>query len=275
VNPRSVEVTVIVLTRDEERNIGSCLASLTPAAQVVVVDSGSTDATKEVVLEHGVQVIDRAWLGYARQRNWALEQPAVAHEWVLFVDADERVPQEAWVEIAEFLASPTGNAGSFRRSVIFLGRELRHGGFESARVVRLLRRGRASYADRPVHEHPIVNGKIHRFSSRLLHNDGRAFEAWLARHNQYSSLEAEARLKRSSSDQWSPSGRGVRLKEALRRKIWPNLPFRPLLLFLYVYVIRVGFLDGLAGLRIAALYGFQELCVQIKSEELTRERGQG
>lgn len=264
----AVPVTAIVLTRDEERNLPACLDSLRRASQVVVVDSGSTDGTIELARSRGCTVVERPWPGYAAQRNWAMGHEAVEREWVLFVDADERVPDDAWEELRRFLVAPGANAGSFRRSVVFLGRQLRHGGFGTARVTRLLRRGKARYAERLVHEHPVVEGGVHRFDTPLLHDDRRPFEVWLARHNEYSTLEAR---ERAGAGAPPPSGRvslGVGVKSAIRRRIWPMLPARPLLYFVYVYVLRRGFLDGRAGLRIASLYGFQELCVQIKAEAL-------
>lgn len=269
----SVPIAAVVLARDEEANISQCLDSLLPAAQILVVDSGSTDNTRELARAAGAGVVEKPWLGYARQRNWALESGELNHDWVLFVDADERVPPAAWAEIRRFLDEPNASAGSFRRCVFFLGQQLRHGGFGTARVTRLLRRG-ARYADRPVHEHPLIEGRVHRFTSPLVHDDQRPFEAWLARHNRYSTLETEARLGAG----FTPSGAvplGVRIKDAVRRKLWRRLPAKPLLFFLYVYLVRGGFLDGWTGLRIASLYGFQELCVQIKLEAFEAAGKQG
>jgi glycosyltransferase involved in cell wall biosynthesis len=263
----SQPITCVVLALNEELNIDHALWSLKPAGQVVVVDSGSADRTREIVERHGAVFVRHPWEGYARQRNWALDLPEIANEWVLFIDADEAVPSEAWREIAEFLHTPRGaRAASFRRTVHMFGRPLRHGGFSTARVTRLLQRSHCHFIDREVHEHAVVDGRIHRMAVPLVHRDRKPFGAWLERHNWYSSLEAEARLRPPASAEDLDGARGM--KQWVRTRLWPKLPAKPLLFFLYVYVVRLGFLDGRAGLRISALYGMQELAVQIKLEEL-------
>lgn len=263
-----VAVSCVVLTLNEEKNVPAVLSSLGPADQVVVVDSGSTDGTVALASEHGAEVLDTEWRGYARQRNWALVHPAVRNSWVFFVDADEQMSADAWAEVSAFLENPSGHrAADFRRSVRLFGKELKHGGFNSARVTRLLHRDYCKYADRPVHEHAIVSGSTHHMTAPLLHYDHKPFSAWLERHNRYSTLEAQARLHPPQS---APRG-SAGVKQWIRTHLWQRLPARPVLLFLYVYVIRLGFLDGQAGLRIAALYGFQELSIQVKLEELRKD----
>lgn len=264
VSPR-VQLSCVVLTLNEESNVRAAITSLAPADQIVVVDCGSTDRTVQISRALGADVLENQWPGYANQRNWALKHPALRHEWVLFVDADERVSSEGWEEIRAFLADPgDASAADFRRSVRLFGRELRHGGFNSARVTRLLVRDRCQFLERPVHEHAVVQGSIRHLRTPILHDDQKPFAAWIDRHNGYSTLEAQARL----SPQVVDGIGGARVKGWIRAHLWPHLPARPLLFFLYVYVVRLGFLDGKAGLRIAAFYGFQELAVKIKMEEL-------
>lgn len=262
----AVAVTCVVLTLDEEVNLPTVLASLAPAAQVLLVDCGSTDATPLIAADHGAELFTHDWPGFAQQRNWALSLPALEHDWVLFVDADEEVTPEGWEEIAAFLGAPAdARAADFRRAVHLFGRRLRHGGFGTARVTRLLDRRHARFLERPVHEHAVVTGRIHHMKVPISHRDRKPFSAWLDRHNRYSTLEAQARL--APVDGASAEGAAA-LKHLVRTRVWQRLPARPLLFFLYVYVLRLGFLDGRAGLRIASLYGFQELSVQVKMEEM-------
>lgn len=262
---QKVQLSCVVLTLNEESNLRAVITSLEPADQVVVVDSGSTDRTVPISRALGADVLENRWPGYAKQRNWALKHPVLRHEWVLFIDADERVSSEGWEEIRAFLADPAdASAADFRRSVRLFGRELRHGGFNSARVTRLLHRDQCRFLERPVHEHAVVQGPIRHLTEPILHEDQKPFAAWLDRHNSYSTLEAQARLNPQVVDAIG----GARVKDWIRAHLWPRLPARPLLFFLYVYVVRLGFLDGRAGLRIAAFYGFQELAIQIKMEEL-------
>ena len=265
---REVPVTCVVLTLDEELNLPKCLASLAAADQVIVVDSGSTDTTPDIARSHGVEFVAHDWPGFAEQRNWALASPVITNDWVLFVDADEAITGDGWDEIAGFLSNPEGAwAADFRRSVHLFGRRLAHGGFDTARVTRLLHRGHARFLERPVHEHAIVDGPIRHLDVPISHDDRKPFSAWLDRHNRYSTLEAQARL--APVDGGAGAGAAA-VKHFVRTRLWQKLPARPLLFFLYVYVLRLGFLDGRAGLRIASFYGFQELAVQVKMEEMMK-----
>ena len=130
-------------------------------------------------------------------------------------------------------------------------------------MTRLLKPERARFIERAVHEHAKVDGRTHHFRTALVHDDQKPFEVWLDRHNRYSTLEAEARLRPGEG---SPGGSRA-VKQWIRQHMWPRVPLKPLAFFLYVYIVRLGFLDGLAGLRIAIMYGVQELAVQVKIEE--------
>lgn len=260
-----IPVSCVVLTLNEEANLPTVLASLAPADQVVVLDSGSTDGTVLMSRALGAEVLENPWPGYAKQRNWALEHPGIRHDWVLFVDADERMTSEGWAETAAFLVdSFECRAADYRMSVHRFGKQIKHSGLNSARFVRLLHRDHCRFLARPVHEHAIVDGRIHHMTVPMTHDDRKPFSAWLDRHNRYSSLEAEARLQPTAGN---PAG-SARTKQWIRTHLWPKLPARPLLFFLYIYMVRLGFLDGKAGVRIAAFYAFQELSVEVKLEEL-------
>jgi len=269
-------VSVLVPTLDEELNLPECLQSVAWADEVFVVDSLSHDRTVEIVRAHGATVVQHAFESYSRQKNWALETLPFRNEWVLIVDADERVTPELRCEIERELAAPRFDGYYLNRRFIFLGRWIRHAGWYPSWNLRLFRHARGRYDDRDVHEHVVLRGTAGYLRSDLLHLDRRGLEAFIARHNRYSTLEAAARFK---AERDAP-GRAklpvsllaspVQRKRYLRERVWPHVPARPVALFVYMYVARRGFLDGRAGLALCVFHAFQEFMVGLKLAELRR-----
>jgi glycosyltransferase involved in cell wall biosynthesis len=269
----SVPLSVRIPTLAEELNLPECLASVAWADQVFVVDSFSRDRTLEIARTHGAHVVQHAFENYARQKNWALDCLPFRHEWVLILDADERVTPELRIEIESAIAS-TRYAGYYlNRRFYFLGQWIRHAGWYPSWNLRLFRHALGRYEDRPVHEHVVLDGPTGYLRNDLLHLDRRAFSAFIDRHNRYSSFEAEARLvveRRHGTHRLSPKllGSPVERKRFLRERVWPSLPFKPLVLFVYMYVVRRGFLDGRPGLILCVFHAWQEFVVGIKLAEL-------
>jgi glycosyltransferase involved in cell wall biosynthesis len=267
--PRSVSVTVVVLTRDEEVNIARCLGSVAWADQVVVVDSGSADDTVPIARSLGADVVEQAWLGYADQREFALRLPEIRHNWVYFVDADEWVSPQLAAEIASQLRSPQCAAFSHRLRLVFLNTWIRHAGWYSAsRVVRLVDRRYTKYNASPVGERASVDGPVVRLANDIVDEDGKGLARWLHKHIRYAELELEKR------------GRSAPLRERVRRfrsrdrasirplariilkdLVFPSVPARPVVMFLYMYVVRLGLLDGRAGLRFCFFHAWQQAVV--------------
>ncbi|HEY1295166.1 MAG TPA: glycosyltransferase family 2 protein [Chloroflexota bacterium] len=274
----SVPVSVLVPTLDEELNLPECLQSLSWADEVFVVDSFSRDRTLEIACAHGANVVQHAFESYSRQKNWALDNLPFRNEWVLIVDADERVTPDLRCEIERVIDSHgAGSDGYYlNRRVIFLGTWVRHAGWYPSWNLRLFRHRLGRYDDREVHEHIVLNGRAGYLASDLLHADRRGLEAFVARHNRYSTLEAAARWKaeRGAPDRArlpvSLLASPVQRKRFLRERVWPILPAKPAVLFLYMYVLRRGFLDGRAGLALCAFHAFQEFMVGLKLAELRR-----
>ncbi|MBV9328350.1 MAG: glycosyltransferase family 2 protein [Chloroflexi bacterium] len=277
----SVPVSVLVPTLDEELNLPECLQSVSWADEVFVVDSFSRDGTLEIARAHGARVVQHAFEGYSRQKNWALDNLPLRNEWVLIVDADERVMPDLRCEIERVVGlSPSGAHGFdgyyVNRRVIFLGTWVRHAGWYPSWNLRLFRHRLGRYDDREVHEHVVLDGRAGYLTADLLHADRRGLEAFVARHNRYSTLEATARWKaeRNAPDRarlpisWLASP--VHRKRFLRERIWPRLPAKPVVLFVYMYVLRQGFLDGRAGLALCVFHAFQEFVVGLKLAELRR-----
>jgi glycosyltransferase involved in cell wall biosynthesis len=269
---------VLIPTLDEELNLPDCLASVDWADQVFVVDSLSHDRTLEIARAHGAEVVQHAFEGYSRQKNWALDNLPFRNEWVLIVDADERVMPDLRCAIERVVGS--GGAGYdgyyLNRRVIFLGSWVRHAGWYPSWNLRLFRHRLGRYDDREVHGHLVLKGRVGYLEADLLHADQRPLEAFVARHNRYSTLEAAARWKaeRNAPDRArlpvSLLASPVQRKRFLRERVWPSLPAKPVVLFMYMYLLRRGFLDGRAGLALCVFHAFQEFMVGLKLAELRR-----
>jgi len=272
----SAGVSVLVPTLDEELNLTECLRSVEWADEVFVVDSFSRDRTVELARSSGATVVQHAFESYSRQKNWALDTLPFRNDWVLILDADERATSGLRCEIEATLRD-TDYAGFYvNRRFIFLGAWIRHAGWYPSWSLRLFRHRLGRYDDREVHEHVVLNGAAGYLRNDLLHLDRRGLEAFVARHNRYSTLEAAARFKteRNAPDRarlpLSLLASPVQRKRFLRERIWPRVPAKPLALFVYMYLVRRGFLDGRAGLALCVFHAFQEFMVGLKLAELRR-----
>ncbi len=269
-------VSVLVPTLDEELNLPDCLDSVRWADEVFVVDSFSHDRTVDIARERGAQVVQHPFESYSRQKNWALDTLPFRNEWVLILDADERVSPELQCEIQSTVTVADCAGYYLNRRVIFLGTWIRHAGWYPNWNLRLFRHQLGRYDGREVHEHVVLNGPAGYLRHDLLHLDQRGLEAFVARHNRYSTLEAAARFKaeRDAPDRarlpLSLLASPVQRKRLVRERVWPRIPAKPLALFVYMYVLRRGFLDGRAGLALCVFHAFQEFMVGLKLAELRR-----
>lgn len=224
-------LSAVIITRNAVRELPACLASLAFCAEIVVVDSGSEDGTQELARRFGARVIDEPWRGFGAQKQFAVEQ--AAHDWVLCIDADERVSerlQESIIGLFAVPPAPTFPAYRAPRCNRFMGRYLRHGEGYPDWSLRLFDRRQARWSDAAVHEKVLAEGQLGTLDGDLLHDSAESLENYLAKQNRYSTLAAEAALA---------SG---------RRATAAQLVFSPLLRFVKFYFLRRGFLDGLPGL---------------------------
>ncbi|MBK7592658.1 MAG: glycosyltransferase family 2 protein [Betaproteobacteria bacterium] len=221
-------ISLCVITRDAAAQLDACLASAAFADEQVVVDSGSADDTVEIARRRGARVIEQRWLGYGAQKNFAVAQ--ATHDWVLCLDADERLSPELADSIRAAMAGPPA-ATAFRaaRRNRFLGRWLRHGEGYPDWNLRLFDRRHARWTEDPVHEHVVADGKVARLAGDLLHESAESLEDYLAKQNRYTTLQAQAM-----------HARGERATAA-------RIVLAPLLRFIRLYFLRLGFLDGTAG----------------------------
>jgi glycosyltransferase involved in cell wall biosynthesis len=274
----SVPISVLIPTLDEELNLPDCLASVDWADEVFVLDSFSNDRTVEIARAHGARVVQHAFEGYSRQKNWALDNLPFRNEWVLIVDADERVMPDLRSELERAVSSSDAGSDGYylNRRFIFLGAWIRHAGWYPSWNLRLFRHRLGRYDNREVHEHLVLNGRVGYLHADMLHADRRGLEAFVSRHNRYSTLEATARWKAESNAPdrarlpVSLLASPVQRKRFLRERIWPGLPAKPVVLFIYMYLLRRGFLDGRAGLALCVFHAFQEFMVGLKLAELRR-----
>jgi glycosyltransferase involved in cell wall biosynthesis len=277
--PGSVRVSVVVLALNEEPNIGRCLASLTWADQVVVVDSGSADRTQRLAREAGAEVVEQPWLGFSAQRECALRLPLIRNDWVYFVDADEWVSPQLASEIAVRLEDPGGAAGfSHRLRLVFMGTWIRHCGWYSGSwVVRLMDRRYAKWDGSVVGERAHVDGPVRRLRHDIVDQDRKGLAAWLHKHVRYAQLECERRgnpagLRQRLTLLREDGSSRPKIRTVLKELVFPSVPAKPAVLFVYMYLARLGFLDGMAGLRFCFYHAWFETCVaSLRSQSVQLE----
>jgi len=269
-------VSVLVPTYNEEIHLTDCLASVAGwASEVFVVDSFSTDRTREIAASFGANFVQHRFEGYALQKNWALENLKFNNEWVLILDADERVTQQLRDEIGTILASGhTAVAGYYlNRRFIFYGKWIRHCGWYPSWNMRLFRHRLGRYEIREVDEHVLLNGTTKYCKHDLIHEDVRGIEAWIEKHNRYSSYNAGiykkiAEGKSNGEITTRLLGNSTERKRFIKQHIWPYLPGRAFLFFLYMYFFRLGFLDGMHGYYFCVMHAvFQQFVVVKQWEE--------
>jgi glycosyltransferase involved in cell wall biosynthesis len=272
-------VTTIIAALDEELHIRRAIASAAGLGPVVVVDGGSTDRTLELAESAGATVLEHAWQGYAAQKNWALDNVGLASEWVLSLDADEVVTPALRAEIEAAMRNGGGVAGYWLpRRNIFLGRVLRHAWWYPDYQLRLFRAGCGRYEDRLVHEHVAVTGETGFLREPLLHENLKGIDAFVQRQLRYAGLEAEEmRRARAGLTDGRREGRFLgtwpERRRALKTRVWYRLPGRPVIRFLWMYVVKRGFLDGRQGLAYSQLLAFHEALINAMAleQKLARE----
>jgi glycosyltransferase involved in cell wall biosynthesis len=258
-NHRSLGLTAIVPTFNEEANVSDCLASLGFADEILVVDSFSTDRTVELASKHPrVRVLPHAYAGNGPQCNWAMDQ--AAQPWVLIVDADERVTPELGNEIQALLAGrPASPQYRLRRRNLFLGRAIRGSGWGRDRLVRLLRRGSARYPERRVHADIETANPVPTLSAPLIHLTCRSLGQYIEKLHRYA--------------EWGAGD----LRERGRSAGWKEIALRPAYRFFRSFVLEAGFRDGIHGLVLCGLQAYGVFLKWTRLWEMQKEerRGEG
>ncbi len=267
-------ISVLILTRNEEKDLPACLQSVGWSDDVHVFDSFSTDRTCTIAEQHGAKVTQRTFDDYAAQRNAALHGLPFRHPWVLILDADERVPAALRDELMRFVhgAPPGARAARLRRRDYLYGTWLRHAQ-ASPYYIRFVLPQYVHY-ERAVNEVLKVNGAIADLTQPFDHYPfSKGMRHWLDKHNVYSTLEAELSLKSRRGETPFSARRAFFSRDFNERRyhqkeLFYRLPARPLIRFVYQYLLKRGFLDGRAGFTYAALQAMYEYMIVLKMREL-------
>lgn len=285
--PNRVPVTVIIPVRNEVNNIRECLLNVSWADQIYVVDSYSEDGTAEVARStcERVEVVQFEYRGgWPKKKNWAIRNLPIRNPWFLILDADERVSEALAREIGEVVQYSSNDGYYLRWDFRFLGRRMSHC-WRHGWMLRLVRYGKGEYEDlgmrseggwdNEVHENIVVSGATSKLKSPLIHESSDNLSSWIAKQNQYSDWNAVRRMRQAGDD--IPGLSDLFSNDPLIRRrflkgVYLRLPFKPLLMFFYLFVAKGGLLDGREGFYFCALRAAHELNIAVKMYELRLRR---
>ena len=235
--PGRQKLSVIITTFNEEVNVAECVESVRFADEILLVDSFSTDRTVEIASRFPIRILQREYFGSAAQKNWAIDR--VENEWVLIIDADERVPEALAREILEVLATePTVEGYYIRRENVFIDRVIRHSGWSTDKVVRLFRRDKGRYPNRRVHADLEIVGPVPVLHNSFLHYTFRSFDQYFPKFLNYAEWGAAQAFR---------DGRRAGIVELVLRPWWR---------FFRTWILQLGILDGMHGFVLCALQAF-------------------
>jgi glycosyltransferase involved in cell wall biosynthesis len=280
-----IPVCVIIPVRNEARNLPRCLGSVGEFAEVYVLDSQSTDSTIEIAGSFGAKVVQFHYQGgWPKKRQWAMDNLPIACEWILLLDADEVLTTELIAEIRQAIQSDAVDGYYIALQMYFLGRRLRHGG-ASFWKLSFFRRGKgkfecrfenqdASMADMEIHEHIYVDGHTAKLNSPVVHHNVESLSRYIQKHDEYSNWEARVLLGLGSDSEIPGKlfGSQAQRRRWLKSKFF-SVPGSPVLLFLYRYLLRFGFLDGVPGLIYCGFQAVQMFHTKAKIYELRTGKG--
>lgn len=272
-------IDVMIITYNESLNLPHCLKALQGwANKIYVIDSGSTDGTQGIAKSFGAEVVHHDWEGYAQQKNWGLQHLDFNADWILIIDADEIITTEVRRRLIEIASRPVDevseNGFYINRLTYFMGRPIRHCGYFPSWNLRFFKRGMGYYEDRAVHEHLIIDNPIGYVKEPMIHDDRRGLEHYVAKHNRYSTLEARTifneRIGGLAGEKSANVTKDTRRRRWLKRHVTPYAPFPGIWRFTYMYIFRLGVLDGHAGFEFCKFISMYESLVSMKLRELRR-----
>lgn len=267
-------VSVMIFTLDEEPNLPRCLESLAWCDDVIVVDSWSRDRTPEIAKEHGARFFQNKFGGHGTQRNWALDNTSPKHDWILVLDADERVTPEMVEEMRARLASPPPEIGAYRlkRRFYLWGRWLEHSSLYPTWVVRLIHKDRVRYKNRGHAETQDVAGEIGELDADLIDENVKGILEWFERQTRYARKDAEHELSQEDTPfrLGDVLSRDPLVQRAALKRLSYRAPGRAPVYFLYAYLLRGGFRDGEDGLVFCTMRALYQQMVNIHKYDLRK-----
>jgi len=279
----ALPITVIIPVRNEAHNLARCLSPLAGVGEIFVVDSQSSDGTVAIAESFGATVIQFHYRGgWPKKRQWAMDSLEIAHDWILLLDADEVVTPPLAEEIRHAIQRTDVAGYRIRLEIRFLGRTLRHCDASFWKLA-LFRKGRAHYecrlkdqnrsmADMEVHEHIVVDGPTAELHHALVHHNVESLSRYIEKHNEYSNWEARVLLEQADDSgemKASLFGNQAQRRRWLKKKLY-RLPGSPVLLFLYRYIARLGFMDGVPGMIYCGMQAVQMFHTKSKIYELRK-----
>jgi len=281
----TLPITVIVPVKNEEQNLPDCLETLRQFEKVYVVDSFSTDSTEKIARDHGATVVQFKYNGgWPKKKNWSLTNLKILTPWTLILDADERISRDLLEEISTAINNTTYSGYYLKWKFIFLGKWMRFS-WSHGWMLRLFRTGSSYYEnlgmtseggwDNEVHENLICDGQCAKLNNHLLHESNQSISHWLSKQNQFSDWSAVRRLRtKQSLSHICLTSLFVSTDPLQRRKamkaIYLKLPLKPLVMFVYLYIFKMGFLDGKIGLIFCTMRSIHEYNTSIKMFEQER-----
>lgn len=241
-------LSVIIITNNEEKNLRRCLESVKFADEIIINDSGSIDKTMEIAVEFGCRTISTTFAGFGTAKQLALDQ--ARGEWVFSIDADEEVDEELRRAILNSIHCGSHDGWTINRKSQFLGRWITHSGWYPDRILRLFRREKARFTSSQVHEKVVVDGTIGTASGHLLHYTDPDISHYLMKLDRYTALSAKMLL------------------DAEKKFHWHYLIVKPFAIWVKMFILKRGFLDGMAGFILASLSSFHVFCKYAKLWEL-------
>ncbi|MCC6429066.1 MAG: glycosyltransferase family 2 protein [Phycisphaerales bacterium] len=258
-NDQTPLIEVMIPTFNEESQIQEAVENARHVGPVFILDSLSKDKTREFAAQAGAQVFEHPFENFSKQKNWGLENLPLKGKWVLVMDADERVTPALAEELNRIAADPSALSGYLiNQIVIFMGRRIRFGGIFPKRKLMFFRRGQARFEDRTVHEGVVCHGKVGRCHAPMLHVRRETVHEFITKHIKFADLESDQSIRAQLGDGVPERLRPLAARGPGPGDALPKIPWRPVMRFLDMFVLKLGFLDGRAGWHLASLMATYE-----------------